>query len=144
MTYLVEGGEQNNGDNVRGWLPLHIFIFGNGAQLRTYLPFSDAADCLRTLLDLYPEAVGIEAGIAECRKTPYQIAVDKEVEPNYLRMLLRAVPDLNHVELRRLNYAVRRMAMFLAFTAVSTYDRLILPRLRFAKMDLLKRVVSFL
>ena len=42
-------------------------------------------------------------------------------------MMLRAVPDLNPADLHRLNYAERRMAMFLAFTAVSIDDRLLLP-----------------
>ena len=128
-----------------GWLPLHVFIFVHNAQLRSCLPFSDAADCLRMLLRLCPEAMGIEAGVGEdFRKTPYQLAVDNNVDPYYLRMMLRALPDYNPADLHRLNYAERRMAMFLAFKAVSSDDRLLLPRLRFTNKDLLKRVVSFL
>ena len=128
-----------------GWLPLHMFIFSHYAQLLSCLPFSDAADCLRMLLRLYPEAMGIEASTGGAhRKTPYQLAVDNNVDPYYLRMMLRALPDYNPADLHRLNYAERRMAMFLAFKAVSSDDRLLLPRLRFTNKDLLKRVVSFL
>ena len=96
------------------------------------------------LLHLYPEAVGIEGGVGDYKKSPYQLAVDKNVNSYFLRIMLRAVPDLNPVELHRLNYAERRMAMFLAFKAVSTDDHLLLPRLRFVNKDLLKRVISFL
>ena len=141
---IAEGDDQDDDDPVRGWLPLHMFIFVNHAQLRSCLPFSDAADCFRMFLRLYPEAVGIEAGVADFRNTPYQVAVYFKVDPYYLRMMLRAVPDLHPAELRRLNYADRRMAMFLAFSAVSTDEHMLLPRLRFENKDLLKRVVSFL
>ena len=96
------------------------------------------------LLHLYPEAVGIEAGVGDGRKTPYQIAVHFNINPYYLRMMLCAVPHLHPADLRQLNYEERRMAMFLAFTAVSTDDRLLLPRLRFENKELLKRVVLFL
>ena len=159
---VVEGADQDGGNagagagaggapgavqpHDHGWLPLHMFIGSYNDQLRSCLPFSEAADCLRTLLHWYPEAVGIEAGVgADYRKTPYQSAIDYNVDPYCLRMLLHAVPDLNPADLHRLNYAERRMAMFLAFKAVSTNDdRLLLPRLRFANKDLLKRVISFL
>ena len=141
----AQGEDDDDVDHGRGWLPLHVFIYVNHARLHSCLPFSDAAECLRMLLHLYPEAVGIEGGVGDdYRKTPYQLAVDNNVNPYYLRMMLRAVPDLNPADLHRLNYAERRMAMFLAFTAVSIDDRLLLPRLRFENKDLLKRVVSFL
>ena len=38
------------------------------------------------------------------RILPYQLAVDKKLPPYYLRLLLRAAPDLNPTELHRLNY----------------------------------------
>ena len=145
---IAEEDEQGDDDNeenpFNGWLPLHMFVARCAVQLRNCLPFSDEAEYLRMLLHLYPEAVGIEAGVGVGKTNPYQLAVYHNVNPYYLRMMLRAVPDLNPEDLCRLNFAERRMAMFLAFTAVSTDNRLILPRLRFAKMDLLKRVVSFL
>ena len=154
---VIVVGDDQDGDAVvvaavqpldHGWLPLHMFVYEHHAQLHTCLPFSDAANFLRMLLHLYPEAVGIEAGTDDefinLRKTPYQLAADDNVDPYYLRMMLHAVPDLNPAELHRLNYAERRMAMFLAFKAVTADDSLLLPRLRFVNKDLLKRVVSFL
>ena len=140
-----EGADQEeNMDDGHGWLPLHGFFYSSHAKLRNCLPFSDEAECLRMLLHWYPEAVGIVAGVGDARMTPYQLAVGHNVDPYYLRMLLRALPDLNPADLHRLNYAERRMAMFLAFKAISTDDHMLLPRLRFANKDLLKRVISFL
>ena len=128
-----------------GWLPLHYLIYWNAESLHDSL-FSKEADYFRMFLRWYPEAAGIEGGIgARYKKTPYQLAVDENLPPYYLRLLLRAAPDLNPAELHRLNYAERRMAMFLAFKGVSrNIEPLLLTRLRFAKKDLLKHVMSFL
>jgi hypothetical protein len=100
----------------------------------------------RWLLRLYPEAAGIEGGVgAAHKKTPYQLAVDDELPGYYIRLLLRAAPTLNPAELHRLNYAERRMAMFLAFKAMSgTLQAPLLARLRGVDKDLVQRVVSFL
>ena len=128
-----------------GWLPLHFLINSNAGSLRDSL-LSKEADCFRMLLRWYPEAAGIKGGVGfSYIKSPYQLAVDNNLPPHYLRLLLRAAPDLDPAELHRLNYAERRMAMFLAFKArASNIDPPFLARLRFAKMDLLKHVVSFL
>ena len=127
---------------LNGWLPLHILIFRQPDPLRDSL-LSKAADCFRLLLRSYPEAAGIEVGVQ--KRKPYQLAVDKNLPPYYLRLLLRAAPDLNPAELHRLNYAERRMAMFLAFKArTSNIDPPFLARLRFEKMDLVQHVMSFL
>ena len=128
-----------------GRLPLHYLIDRNADPLSDSL-LSKEADCFRLFLRWYPEAAGIEGGVdARCKKTPYQLAIDKNLPSYYLRLLLRAAPDLNPAELHRLNYAERRMAMFLTFKArTSNIDPPFLARLRFAKMDLVKHVMSFL
>ena len=125
-------------------LPLHFLIVSHYKSLRGS-PLSQEADCFRMLLSWYPEAAGIEGGVGAAKKTPYQQAVGMGLPPYYLRLLLRAAPDLNPAELHRLNYEERRMAMFLAFRA-RTYatEPPFLARLRFAKMDLVKHVISFL
>ena len=103
---------------------------------------SKAVDCFRLLLRWHPEAASTEDGVGT---TPYQLAVDINLPPYYLRLLLRAAPNLNPTELHRLNYAERRMAMFLAFKAVtSRLKPLLLKRLCFENKDLVKHVVSFL
>ena len=100
----------------------------------------------RWLLRLYPEAAGIEGGVGALhKKTPYQLAIDKKLPDYYRRLLLRAAPTLHPAELHRLNYDERRMAMFLAFRAItSTTEASLLARLRGESRDLVQRVVSFL
>ena len=132
-----------------GWLPLHLMIkkINNAWCHDLSSPLSKGADVFRMLLRWYPEAAGIAAGSPGDLKTPYQLADEpsQTIDPYFLRPLLRAAPDLNPSELHRLNYAERRMAMFLAFrAAASDPTPLLLARLRFANKDLVKRVVSFL
>ena len=129
-----------------GWLPLHSMI-SSAWQHGLTSPLSEGADFFRLMLRWYPEAAGIAAGRPGDLKTPYQLAADDptHVDPYFLRLLLRAAPDLDPAELHRLNYAERRMAMFLAFrAAASNPSPLLMARLRFVNKDLVKRVVSFL
>ena len=142
-TTVAHPTDDNNRYN--GWLPLHYLIDRQADSLLDSL-FSDEAGCFRMLLRMYPEAAGIEGGVGVAyKKTPYQLGVGRNLPPYYLRLLLRAAPDLNPAELHRLNYAERRMAMFLAFGArARATEPPLLARLRFAKMDLVKHVISFL
>ena len=116
------------------------------ADSLTSAPLSAAADAFRLLLRLYPEAAGTEGGVGVAhKKTPYRMAVNKGLPFYFRRLLLRAAPHLDPVELRRLNWAKRRMAMFVAFAAVATKKKkLLLARLRVANKDLVKHVVSYL
>ena len=134
-----------------GWLPLHFHPICN--PYKNYERFSaqdkysrsECTELLRLMLRWYPEAAGIIAGNGTSQKSPYQLAVDNKFPPYYLRMLLRAAPDHNPTELHRLNFAERRMAMFLAFRAISKDVKpLFLARLRFENKDLVKHIVSFL
>ena len=127
---------------LNGWLPLHNFVTSYADTLKKQ-PLSEAADAFRLLLRLYPEAAGIEGGVGDWKTTPYQLAVEHNVPAYYRRLLLQASPNLDPAELRRLNGAERRLAMFVAFAAVSK-SRLLLARLRVANKDLVKHVVSFL
>jgi hypothetical protein len=131
-----------------GHLPLHRFIYYQSYSLKTVsqATTSEEADMFRWLLRLYPEAAGIEGGVGTDKKTPYQQAVDKKLPDYYLRLLLRAAPTLDPAELHRLNYAERRMAMFLAFKAATArlQKPFLLARLRGENKDLVQRVVSFL
>ena len=86
------------------------------------------------------------------RMVPYQLAVDKNLPSYYLRLLLRAAPDLNPAELVRLNYEERRMALILAYMPTSDgkptlrHPPSLLTRLleHGDDKELLKHVVSFL
>ena len=127
-----------------GRLPLHWLIESSAGTLKRCL-ISETADAFRLLLRLYPEAAGTEGGVGtENKFTPYKLAVAKGLPTYYRRLLLRAAPHLDPAELRRLNWAERRQAMFVAFAAVFKTPSL-LVRLRAAEnKDLLKHVVSFL
>ena len=131
-----------------GYLPLHLFIQYQFSDLKivAHAAISEAADTFRWLLRLYPEAAGIEGGVGAANKTtPYQLAVDTKRQNYFLRLLLRAAPTLNPAELHRLNYEERRMAMFLAFRAVTPSIKApLVARLRGENKDLVQRVVSFL
>jgi ankyrin repeat protein len=131
-----------------GYLPLHHFLRSPYHNDEFTLPATSAvADLFRWLLRLYPEAAGIEGGVGAGKKrTPYQLAVNKKLPNYYLRLLLRAAPTLNPAELHRLNYAERRMAMFLAFKAVTArlQKPFLLARLRGVNKDLVQRVITFL
>ena len=131
--------------NWKGWLPLHFYANWNAGSLRGS-PLSKAADCFRMLLRLHPEAAGIEGGVGvRYTKTPYQLAVDNNLPPYYLRLLLRAAPDLHPAALHRLNYAERRMAMFLTFKAVtSTGGLTLLAKLLRDSSGTLHDIMSFL
>ena len=134
----------NNAYHRNGRLPLY-YLMRSTLLCSSPSPLSETADLFRLMLRLYPEAAGIEAGNRAVKKTPYQLAVQNKLEPYFLRLLLRAAPNLNPAELHRLNYAERRMAMFLAFkAAASDPEPLLMARLRFENKDLVKHVVSFL
>ncbi len=133
--------------SLNGYLPLHFFLsFQSNSPMTNSSAISETADMFRWLLRLYPEAAGIEGGMGSFKKTPYQLAVDRKLPDYFLRLLLRAAPTLNPAELHRLNYAERRMAMFLAFRAVAAtmMEAPLLARLRGENKDLVQRVVSFL
>ncbi len=126
-----------------GRLPLHVFIRNSCSPIDTT---SEAADMFRWLLRLYPEAAGIEGGVGAHKSTPYQLAVVRKLPGYYLRLMLRAAPTLYPAVLRRLNYAERRMAMFLAFKATTArlQKPFLLARLRGVNKGLARSVVSFL
>jgi hypothetical protein len=100
------------------YLPLHVLI----AQRVFESPLGNEADMLRYLLKHYPAAVTIPAGPVDGNKNVYQLAVEYEHPDFVRRLLLRAAPELDPDELHRLNYAERRMALFLAHCAISKDD----------------------
>ena len=116
---------------------------GAGARRVHETLLSPWADAFRLLLRLYPEAAGTEGGRDYTLTTPYGLAVMGCLPAYYRRLLLRAAPHLDPAELRRLHWEERRLAMFLAFTALAGKPPL-LARLRYENVDLVKHVVSFL
>jgi hypothetical protein len=103
---------------------------------------SEIGDCFRYLLRLYPAAVSIEDGHGD---TPYDIAVECQLDPYFLRLLLAVDPSLDPVKRQDLNFEARRQGMFLAYRALSSNEKpIIWANLRYEDTDLLKRVISFL
>jgi ankyrin repeat protein len=124
------------------------------------------------LLKHYPAAAGIPNKAGEpsyhrwylghilsrtLAETPYDIAVRLELPDWVRRLLLRAAPSQDPAQLKRLNYAERRGALFLAFSAIvaepqdisSSSSSSFVVRLRGAlmsdaQMSLLRAVVSYI
>jgi ankyrin repeat protein len=96
-------------------VPLHVFVAER--ELRNLC--SADADMLRYLLRHYPAAVTIPAGPNDGNKNVYEMALENEYSDSVHRLLLRAAPELDPDELHELNYAERRMALFLAHCAIS-------------------------
>jgi serine/threonine protein kinase HipA of HipAB toxin-antitoxin module len=123
-------------------LPLHMLMyrFKDGERLP-----SDGVELLRVILRCHSLAAGSpdSDGI-----TPYTMAVKSRMPTLIKRLLLRADPTIDPVELRRLNYIERRMAMFLAYSAVpqtmSDSFAVRLRRLANKHQTLLRLIVSFL
>jgi hypothetical protein len=126
-------------------LPLHILL--NNPAFPKSLTKCDL-EKIRILLRYHPLAASAPSSKGD---TPYSVAVSRGFPDTVKRLLLRADPSIDPAELHRLNYAERRMAMFLAFSAISSSatDSFAI-RLRRLKthagtdMPLLRLVVSFL
>lgn len=146
---VIQRGRENSGNdnelNNLLDLPLHMLLkspYATASELPLISPVSEWADILRILIGLYPGAVSVK-NIFE--KYPYDYAVEKKFSPYFIRILLRGDPSINSTLLYDLNYAERRLAMFLAFGAVSrNIEITIWASLRFENKDLLKKVISFL
>lgn len=121
-------------------LPLHTFI--ENVNEIPFSPVSENADIFRLLIAFHPEAISTKDF---SDNYPYHYAIEKEFNSYFVRMLLRGDHTINATLLYNLNYAERRLAMFLAFTAVSNNPEITtLANLRFTDMVLLKKVISFL
>jgi ankyrin repeat protein len=105
-------------------LPLHVLM----TERNFTSPLTGDADMLRYLLRHYPAAITIPAGPKDKNKNVYELAVRCKLPAFVRRLLLRAAPELDPDELHRLNYAERRMALFLAHCAISNDDHYISNR----------------
>jgi hypothetical protein len=121
-----------------GQLPLHVLIQcprGSTAEV------SDKGDCFRFLLQIYPAAAGIKD---DHSNTLYDLAVARKMKVYFRRLLLAAVPALDPIERRELNYQARRQGMFLVFRAVSSDKKsTIWANLCFEGLDCLQHVIPF-
>jgi hypothetical protein len=121
-----------------GSLPLHLLI----DHKCVVSELSDEADCLRLFLRLYPSSAGIRN---RCLKSPYDLAVEKNLKQYFIRLLLANDPTIDPVQRRDLNFEARREGMFLAFRALSTtLEPTIWTQLRYEDVILLARVMSYL
>ena len=128
--------------DVDGWLPVHVLL-----SKATFESESDeATDKLRFLLKEYPESVAKLTTPRSNRNrptSPYLLSRDKNEVVR--RLVLRAMPSLNPQEHAELNYAARRMGLFLGTAAaVVEGEQSIFNRLRENDESLFKRVVIFL
>jgi ankyrin repeat protein len=160
----------------QGDLPIHRLLLTDYYDTLKEKSSSRSADILQLLLRYYPDSAFVEnremvandevdgeneeedeeeeerPAEVERRRTPYAIAVDSNMTDYVRRLILRAAPSCDPQKLRKLNYAARRMAMFLAFSAVTSDPSpgAIVHILRGLMaghgndMPLLKHVISFL
>jgi hypothetical protein len=119
-------------------LPLHLLIYYRSVVS----DLSDEADCFRLFLRLHPSS----AGMKDRRlKSPYDLAVEKNLKPYFIRLLLANDPTIDPVKRKDLNFEARREGMFLAFRALSTtLEPTIWAQLRYENVNLLARVISYL
>ena len=136
--YKAVGGTREAPSEWQGSLPLHLLV----ARHPLFDPISENADIMRLFLKIHP----LSANIQNYQKVnPYRLIANTPIPSYFKRLLLRAEPSIFPLEMRRLNYEARRMAMFLAFRAVSRLrDPHILIQLRFENRELMKRVILFL
>jgi ankyrin repeat protein len=119
-------------------LPLHFLL-----QYQSPIAeVSHEGDCFRLLLSLYPAAAGIED---DHSRSPYDMAVSKNLNAYFIRLLLAADPTIDPVRRHDLNLAARRQGMFLAFRALSSnVEPTIWSKMRLKGRDLLQHVISYL
>jgi hypothetical protein len=89
---------------------LHLLV-----QNRTFFSGVEA-DYFCYLLNLYPAAAGNKDGID---MSPYDIAIAKNIDVYFIRLLLNADLIIDHERRRDLYYAARKEATFLAYRAIS-------------------------
>jgi hypothetical protein len=119
-------------------LPLHLLI--NHRSLTSKL--SVEADCFRLFLCLFPASAGIKDGHSQ---SPYDLAVSKNLNKYFIRLLLANDPTIDPAKRKDLNFEARREGMFLAFGALSsTVKPIIWAQLRYKNVALLKDVISYL
>jgi ankyrin repeat protein len=127
--------------SLAGSLPLHLLI----ERFQSDSLSTKFGDMLRVLLRYYPDAAEKPDSDGVI---PYSMAVEGAMPFLIRRLLLRAVPVIDPAELRRLNYEERRMAMFLAYSAVpqSITNSFVVRLRRLTNKDhsLLRLIVSFL
>jgi hypothetical protein len=119
-------------------LPLHLLI--NHRSLTSKLTVE--ADCFRLFLRLFPASAGIKDGHSQ---SPYDLAVSKNLNKYFIRLLLANDPTIDPAKRKDLNFEARREGMFLAFRALSTtIEPTIWAQLRYKKVELLACVMSYL
>uniref|UniRef100_A0A7S3MB41 Uncharacterized protein n=1 Tax=Spumella elongata TaxID=89044 RepID=A0A7S3MB41_9STRA len=123
--------------DLEGRLPLHVFTEVHQDQIGEK---DLEGECLRFLLRQHPAAAMV---MDQHGDTPLSLC---NAENTYVRrLLLMADPSQGIAELRRLNYSVRRMAIFLAFAAINA-DGIpnIFCNVRAKDPHLLQHVLSYL
>jgi hypothetical protein len=129
-----------------GKLPLHAFI-----HCRHHISeVSDEGDCFRLLLRLYPAAAGIKDDKSNkvtnqtIPMSPYDLAINNKLSTYFVRLLLRADPNIDPLKRHNLNFEARKQGLFLAFRAISG-DRKppILAKIRSEGLDLIRYVFSY-
>eukprot|EP00596_Hydrurales_sp_CCMP1899_P002044 CAMPEP_0119048860 /NCGR_PEP_ID=MMETSP1177-20130426/61454_1 /TAXON_ID=2985 /ORGANISM="Ochromonas sp, Strain CCMP1899" /LENGTH=484 /DNA_ID=CAMNT_0007025323 /DNA_START=386 /DNA_END=1840 /DNA_ORIENTATION=- len=128
----------NTDDEDFGRLPLHLLI--DYRSLTSELSYQ--SNCFRLFLRLFPASAGIKDGHSQ---SPYDLAVSKNLNKYFIRLLLANDPTIDPAKRKDLNFEARREGMFLSFRALSTtIEPTIWAQLRYKKVELLACVMSYL
>jgi hypothetical protein len=120
-------------------LPLHLLVRHKSQFLISEL--SNVADCFRLFLHIYPASAGIRDGHL---KSPYDLAVSKNMSDYFIRVLLAADPTIDQIKRKNLNFKARREGMFLAFRALpGKVKPTIWSKIRYEGIELLAHVMSY-
>jgi hypothetical protein len=92
-------------------LPLNFLL-----HIRTLGFLTVEADYFRYVLRLYPAAAGIKNG---ADKSPYDMAIAKNMDVYFVRLLLNADPTIDLERRRHLDFEARKDAILLAYRAIS-------------------------
>jgi hypothetical protein len=121
----------------RGFISLN-FVVENESVSSLTSTVCIQADCFGYLLNLYAKLKGTLGG-------SYRIAVQKNMDVYFLRLLLNAERTIEPERRRDLNHAARKDATFLAYRALtSNQEPSVWTKLRFESRDLLMHAMTYL
>lgn len=127
--------------DAEGRLPLHVFMHTHPSEdINHEHEISPDLDCLRFLLAAYPESVLVKDALQE---TPFSLIAS---ENTYVqRLMMRVLPHQFGAQLQALNYAHRRLGLFLTEAAINA-DGIpnIFARLRHTDHHILKEIFSYI
>jgi hypothetical protein len=106
-----------------------------------FSPVSEEADCFRRMLNLLHKAALMKCGPADGLESAYEVAVRKQMDSYFLRVMMLKLTHAKPSKPRLLNYQARKMVLLIIRRGTSPS---IWKNLETECSDVLKHVTSFL